>query len=459
MITLYPYQQKLVDQARASMLSGKRAPLLVSPVGSGKTVIFSYLAARVASKGKRVLILAHRDELLDQISETLSAFQVQHSFIAAGRSYDADLPVHVCSVLTAARRLSKIPAPSLIISDEAHHCISTSTWGRVIAHFPASYKMGVTATPRRLSGEPLDLFDDLILGPSVSELIKEGRLSDYKIYAPSTIDTTGIKTTAGDYAKKALESAADKPSITGSAVHEYARRAMGKRAIAYCVSVEHARHVCQEFRNIGIASESIDGTMVADSRRQIVRSFREGKTQVLTSVDIVSEGFNLKELEVAISLRPTQSLGLWIQQTGRALRAFPGKSHAIILDHAGNTLRHGFPDDDREWSLLGHKKTRGETETPPAVKICPKCFAAVRAGPLACPYCGFTYLIQPREIEEIDGELEELTRESVQREKRREQGSAQTLEDLVQLGRSRGYKNPYGWASHLIKARQKSSHK
>ena len=240
MFTLRPYQQDLIDRTRQAMQTGSHAPLLVSPCGSGKTVMFSYFAREVASRYKRCYILAHRDELIDQIGETLREFEVQHSFIAAGRLYDQRKLVQVASVFTLAHRLTRIPLPDFLILDEAHHAAAGSTWHRIIKAYEAALRVGVTATPERLSGEPLrEAFDSLILGPDVRTLIDQGALCDFRLYVPSTIDTSNLHMRAGDYMTKELAAAADKPTITGDAIREYKRLADGKRAIVFCVSIEH----------------------------------------------------------------------------------------------------------------------------------------------------------------------------------------------------------------------------
>lgn len=450
---LRPYQTNIIERTRGALRLGKKAPLIVSPCGSGKTVMFSYFASRVVSKGKRPLILAHREELLEQISGTLSEFNVHHQFIAAGRPFIPSDAVQVASVFSAVRRLDRMYPPDIIIIDEAHHSIKGSTWGRIIDKFPKAIRIGVTATPERLSGEALkDMFDEIIIGPSVSELIDSGDLSPYKLYAPSTIDTSSLHTRAGDFAKNELVMAADKPSVTGDAIKEYRKFAENKRAIVFCVSIDHAKHVSEQFMQAGYAAGNIDGKMSSSERKYVVNSFRNGDLKILTSCDIISEGFDLPAIECAIMLRPTKSLALWIQQSGRALRPYPGKERAIILDHAGNCMRHGLPDEDREWSLNGREKTKGERKA--SVRICPSCFAAQPTFRTSCLYCKFEFPVTPRAIDHVEGELVEAKPDLVRRARKREQAAARTFDDLVALGKSRNYKNPYAWAKFVFNARQ-----
>ena len=476
MITLRPYQQTLFDGVQAAMRSGVRSVLAVSPCGSGKTVIFSYMASVVSGKGMRNYIVAHRDELLDQISGTLGDFGVAHSFIAAGRPYDKRLPVQVCSVMTLAGRLAKQAAkryhpgssdyiyqPNLFTLDEAHHAVAGS-WGKVFDLCPEAFKAGFTATPERLDGKGLgDRFQHMVRGPGVRELIDMGALSDYRLFAPGGIDVRAVHSLAGDFNKGELAKAADRPSITGDAVAHYRRLAAGKRAIVYCVSVVHSEHVAEQFRAAGFAFYSIDGTMAPDVRKDLVRKFRAGIIQGLTSVDLVSEGFDLPAIEVAIMLRPTQSLGLWIQQSSRALRPFEGKAKALILDHAGNCERLGMPDDERKWTLEGRRGKGREGDGPVAqpTRTCPKCFAVYPIYVQACSYvhadgtaCGHKFEAQAREIEHKDGELVEVDTAAVRAQRKDEERACKTEQELYELGVRRKYKFPRAWAHHTMQRRQ-----
>ena len=452
-ITLRSYQVALVERTRANFIVGRKRQLLVLPTGGGKTVCFSYMAGAAKGKNLTVWILAHRVELLEQISRTLSDFGIKHGMIAPGFLGDRRQQVQVASVFTLARRLDRYAPPDLIIVDEAHHAISKSTWGTVINTFPNAKLLGVTATPIRLSGEGLgDLFEVMVQGPTVADLIAQGALSPYRLFAPAGVDLTGVHSKMGDFVRGELADAMNKRSITGDAVAHYRKLADGKRAIAFCVSVEHAEHVAAQFREAGIPAASIDGGMDKALRKAVLASFTAGDLRVLTSCDLVSEGFDVPAIEVAILLRPTQSLGLYLQQVGRALRLFPGKTEAIILDHAGNVKMHGLPDEDRIWSLDGKAKKRASKPSEVPIKTCPKCFATVTAAATHC-LCGHEFVAVARVVEQVEGNLEEVNVEQARREARAMQGRAQSEQDLVALGRSRGMKRPELWARHVIRAR------
>jgi superfamily II DNA or RNA helicase len=258
----------------------------------------------------------------------------------------------------------------------------------------------------------------------------------------------------GDYKKDELSRAVDKPTITGNAVKHYLKLCNGARAVVFCVSIEHSKHVVDEFGKYGIPAAHVDGETPTEERDEAVKNFASGKIKVLSNVELFGEGFDLPALEVAILLRPTASIGLFIQQTGRALRTCPGKEAALILDHAGNVSRHGLPDEERDWSLEGHQcKTKNEKSL--SVRICPSCFGAQKSGSPVCRFCGFVFQIKQREVAHVDGDLKEIDLDQLRKIKRSEQGRCQTLEELTELGKKRGYKFPYRWAKFLFQARQK----
>jgi superfamily II DNA or RNA helicase len=451
---LRPYQNQLANDIRAAFGSGANRPLAVSPTGSGKTVLFSYITSQVLKRGSRVIIIAHRREILDQISATLKCVGVPHGFIQAGKSASIQ-PAMVASIQTLARRLDTIPAPDLVIIDEAHHSVSKS-YVQMFAAWPNAKFIGVTATPERLDGKGLGaMFDRMVMGPSVQWLIDNGFLAQPVYYAPrEVVDLSQVHTVAGDFDRSEAEEIVDTPRITGDAVTHYVRFCNRQRAVAFCISVAHAQHVADTFNSCGIPSASIDGTLDPEVRKQRVEDLTAGKILVLTSCELISEGFDLPAVNAAILLRPTQSLSMHLQQVGRALRPYPGKTNAIILDHVGNCLRHGLAEQERDWDLSGREK-RLKKSSLVETKQCSKCFA-IFAGTV-CPQCGSQREIAVREIEEVDGELQRLSIEDIskKREERREEAKCKTLEDFRALAKLRGYK--LGWAFFRWQARQRKS--
>jgi len=453
---LRPYQQAAVDGVRDSFRAGRRRPLLVAPTGSGKTVMFSYVTASAAAKGNRTLILVHRAELLEQCHRSLDSMQVPHGLIAAGLTPDRSQLTQVASVQTLVRRFDRVIPPDLIVIDEAHHA-TAGAWASVLQQYPQARVLGVTATPARLDGKGLgQVFDDLIRGPEVSDLIDKGFLARPVYYAPKTVSMDGVHKTAGDFNRAEVAERMDKPTITGDAVTHYRKYCDGQPCVVFCTGIKHAEHVAQAFNAAGYRFKVIDGTLSKEERAKRVLDLSSGNLNGLVSVDIVSEGFDLPCVSAAILLRPTASLSLHLQQIGRVLRPAANKPRAVILDHVGNCRRHGLAEEVRDWSLDGIKRRakRGPQDDVADTRQCPECFAVHTPSP-TCPQCLHVYEIKDRIPDVVDGELEELKAREAVKQRKREQGTAQTLEDLIKVGKARGMKNPYGWAHNVFKARQK----
>jgi len=454
--SLRPYQSQAVDQVREAFRAGRRRPLLVAPTGSGKTVIFSYVTANAAAKGNRTLVLVHRAELLNQTHAALSQLEVPHGLIAAGKTADHSHLTQVASVQTLIRRLDQVRPPDLIVIDEAHHA-TAGAWATVLARWPNARVLGVTATPQRLDGKGLgEVFDDLIRGPEVTKLIEGGYLCKPVYYAPKTVSMDGVHKVAGDFNRAEMAERMDKPTITGDAVTHYRKYAEGQPCIVFCTGIKHAEHVAQAFNAAGYRFAVLDGTLSPEERAARVASLGSGRLHGLVTVDIVSEGFNLPIVACAILLRPTASLSLHLQQIGRVLRPAANKPRAVILDHVGNCRRHGLAEEVRDWSLDGIKRRgkRGPQDDVADTRQCPECFAVHTPSP-TCPQCLHVYEIKDRIPDVVDGELEELKAREAVKQRKREQGTAQSLEDLIKVGKARGMKNPYGWAHNVFKARQK----
>ena len=473
-----PYQSRVIQEAREKLRDIRkrvtdRGPRLMIQLstGGGKTAIAGFIAQGhlKSHPAPRVAFLCHRDFLVAQTSGTFAAMGIDHSFVAQGRWLNKFSNVHICMVQTLRARMAKIYEPTLVIWDESHH-IGAKTWEAIMHAWPNAMHIGLSATPVRLDGKGLDAhFDDMVIGPSTAELIELGALSDYVYYTPSAPDLTGVKTRAGDFANNQLEAVMDRAVIVGDMVRHYQRLARGKRAIYYCTSIKHSEHTAEAFKAAGIMAVHLDGKASTWERQQAAKAFAMGDIQVLTNVDLFSEGYDLAAqagMDVTIDAvglaRPTQSLGLYLQQVGRALRPAPGKK-AIFLDHAGNCERgHGLPDDDREWSLEGVGKSKAGTGS--ATRECEQCFARVPISAKSCRYCGHVMGSSSsgagvREIEQVDGELEEIDKDAIRKQRKKEEWSARTLGDLIEVGRRRGYKFPEGWAAKIWTLRERGRRK
>lgn len=455
MIALRPYQTQALDGCRAAYAAGHRGVLLQMPTGAGKTMTASTVVHGAAAKRNPVWWLCHRRELVEQASQTFHQLGIPHGTVQAGYVSDPHALVQVGSIQTVAKRADQIPEPALIVFDESHH-IGAKSWDELFHRFPRAKVLGLTATPWRLDGQGLGTwFGAMVEGPTTAELIAEGSLSPYRLFAPAIPDLSDVGTTAGDYQRGALAKAMDKPQIVGDAIGHYTKLCPGKRAVAFAAGVENSKHIVAQFLAAGISAEHVDGSMSTEERDAKVDRFRRGETLILSNSDLFGEGFDVPAIEAAILLRPTKSLSLYLQQVGRALRPFPGKAEAIILDHAGNSLSHGLPDDAREWTLADRERRKRAAPTEVPVRQCSECFFVYRPAP-KCPQCGHAPVVQARELEVVEGSLEEVSREKQRLafERKREQAQCRTLEDLIELGTRRGYKNPSYWARNIWQARQ-----
>jgi superfamily II DNA or RNA helicase len=456
------YQEQNREQIRESYRSGNKSVLYVLPTGGGKSHVFCDIAQRTAARGNPVVILVHRKNLLDQASRKLDDIGVPHGLIAPGHSMTGD-PVQVASIQTFAKRLDYIKKPQLVIIDEAHHCIAGS-YRKVLDYFPSAFLLGVTATPCRLDGSGLGrqangYFDCMVEGPSIRELIDAGFLSQPIVYAPPTDFTTeGLHIQAGDYIKSEVGARIDKPKITGSAIDHYLRLCNGSPAITFCASVQHAEHVAEDFNGHGIRSVCLHGEMPARLQENCIRGLGDGTYQVLTSCDLISEGTDIPICGAGILLRPTASLGLAMQQMRRTLRIYPGKQHSIILDHVGNCLRHGLPDEVRSWSLDGIKRRkRGATDASARLRQCAQCYAVFSVCLVNCPQCGFAAAGgSPREIKQVDGELVKIEKQAQIKARRVEEWQADSLEDFVRIGKERGYAPGWAYIKYNLRKNKKN---
>jgi len=451
---LRDYQADGIEAIRAAYKRTQRRVLYVLPTGGGKTLMFCWVAHSATERGRVTLILVHRRELIAQTEAALrSVGETRYGVIAAGRKH-TPAQIQIASKDTLVARLPKykdwLATVDAIIVDEAHHA-TAGTWQGILDAAPGAYVLGVTATPCRKSGAGLGTyFDTLIEGPAYSKLQAAGYLVPARVFAPSTVTVKGRKR-GGDYVTKDVEEALQRSTIVGDAIESYQRWGDNLPAIAFCYSRKAVDRTAAAFRDAGYAAYGVDGTTPLEHRDTVCRGLATGDTQVLVSCDLISEGFDVPVASVGIMLRPTASLGLWIQQAGRMLRPAEGKRDARILDHVGNTLTHGFPDDDRDWDLKdGAPPSPGEAAI--AVVTCQTCFRAIR--PVAvCPHCGAERQPTEREIQQREGELAELERERMQRDRRREEAQADSYEDLLAIEQARGYKP--GWAHHRWRARQR----
>ncbi len=463
LVQLRPYQEDAIDRTRAA-LGRVRSALLQAPTGAGKTAMAAAMSGTASNRSKRIYFVCHRAELVLQTSHAFTNEGIPHGFIARGWPKRPKLGVQICSIQTLGRRLARLPAPDLVILDECHHA-AARTWSQVLEAWPNAYIVGLSATPERLDGKGLgDHFQELVLGPSVAWLMEHGYLSRYRLFAPPTaLDLKGVRRRGGDFHKGDLDVAVNRRELVGDIVEHWKRHANGMRTLARGVSREHSEKIVAAFLSAGIPAAHIDGTTPSAERAAKLRALAVGGLQVVSNVELLGEGFDLSAnagvdctVECVIEARPTDSLSMWLQWVGRALR--PKPEPAIILDHVGNAMRHGLPDDEREWKLTAGRRSKKSEKSAP-VRQCPKCYAVHGIVAPACTVCGHVYPIQAREVKEVEGTLEEVDKAAFREEQAKkakqkaETRGAKTRDELIALGKRRDYDHPEAWADHILRER------
>lgn len=353
---LRPYQITGIKNIFNKWREGKRSILFQMPTGTGKTVLFNEIVKAGFEKKRKVLIVVHRIELVEQITNKLITKGINVGQIIAGIPLDYSKIVQVASIQTLSRR--EYPEANLIIIDECHHA-KASSYKLLWDIYPDAKFLGVTATPCRLSGEGFDdLFDELIVSMSVSEFINNGFLAPVTHFACSTPDLSQVKTSKGEYSNEMLSNVMSDNSIMKDVVESYKEKCFGKSAIVFAVNIEHSKEIIQKFKSEKISAEHIDAKTPKEERERILRNFKNKIIQVVSNVEIITEGFDFPECEAVILARPTKSLSLYLQMVGRVMRPAPGKAEGLILDNAGLWKEHGLSIIDREWSLEGIKKKK-----------------------------------------------------------------------------------------------------
>jgi superfamily II DNA or RNA helicase len=429
---LRPYQTEVIQQIYTAWHSGARNVIVQLATGAGKTVIFSKI---IADNPGASIAIAHRVELVSQISLTLARNGVRHNIVAQKQSirdivslqmselrrsyYDPHAHVIVAGIDT----LIRLPVTTawfqritLVVQDEGHHPLLKNKWGAAAALFPNARGLYPTATPVRADGKGLGrhadgIADALVIGMSMRDLINLGYLCDYRIFAPpSDVDLSQVPISAsGDFSPPKLRAATHRSHIVGDVVQHYLKIAPGKLGVTFAVDIEAATEIAAAFRSAGVSAEVVSSKTPDLLRANIMQRFKNREILQLVNVDLLGEGVDVPALEVVSFCRATASFGLFSQQFGRALRPMPGKSHAIIIDHVSNVARHGLPDAPRTWSLDRRDKRRSARPDSIPLKTCIACFGVYARVKRNCPYCGFYTEPTSRSAPEfVDGDLFEL---------------------------------------------------
>lgn len=364
-----PYQERCIEDLRAAIRSGQRRILLVLPTGAGKGWIAGRMIEGATEKGKGIGVLVNRRTLVADLSRRLDRMRIDHGIIMGAHPRRKQwLRTHIASIDTLHRR-EALPRWDLLFLDEAHFSISP-IWNKVVDRYAGIPLIGMTATPVRADGRGLGcLYETIVQGPTVAELIAQGYLVPTRVFAPPPPDLSGVRIQAGDYNQKQLAAICDRRPLIGDIVEHWRRHGENRPTVVFACNIEHSKHIVEQFRAAGIEAAHVDAGTPDAERERTWASLAEGA-----------------------GLLP--------------------KDDAIVLDHAGNTFLHGFADEPREWTLEDSGPLAGENQgRPRTVRTCPTCRRLFPPGRSACPSCGTVCPRQESLPRQEVGELTELSRE------------------------------------------------
>ena len=438
-MSLRPRQIKAIEDIVTAYRRGFKAPILRAPTGFGKTHTAATIIRQSLAKGNRVWFLAHLDSILNATARKLDADGIPYGWIASG------LPVQICSILTLVRRLDQHEPPGLILVDESHLAVADSyqeifKWTKAGPKYwqkGGAYLLHLTGTPQRLDGRGMgEVADTIIETCSTQELIDEKLLVPVRYFEPIAMGDDG------------------KPALVGDPLSHYMKHAHGRPGVGFCVSNIEAEKNAQIFKEAGYKTLAINGDSDPVMRDFAERGLQSGKLDIVFNCKLWVAGVDVPAISCIIDMRPTESLVTYLQGLGRGLRTDDGKEDLVYLDCVGNKERHGNPTAERVWTLQSAAQGSGKLKSEVPVKSCPTCFATVASIASTCA-CGHVFEVKPRNIQKIDGELVESVAEAIKAKKieRQKQGRAQTLEDLIRIGRARGMKRPELWGKYVLRAR------
>ncbi len=383
---------RAIDHLNGAISQGIRKPLIHAPTGAGKTIISCKgIVEPYADRGSTVWFVAPRKQLITQTSSKLDDIGIREHGILQGNHwrFRRFAKVQVASIQTLSNRHRMLKhSPDVIIVDECHHVTAENQLGKIIAAYPHTIVVGLTATPCRMDGHGLgNVFEHMITVASIRELIDQGYLVLPRLFVGRPLDLSAVShdRRRGDYNQKQLGNAVDKKPLIGNIVQQYIKSGEGQPAVVFAVNVAHSHHIVEEFSKAETPAAHIDGKTPDAERQSILNDLEHGRLKVCSSCQVFTEGFDMPAVGCVIFARPTESLSLYIQMAGRGLRpkkgiAEPGE-YCIFLDHAGLTHQHGLVTQDREWKLetgLGDVKA-------PSTGICPSCQVSYVGKPMVCP--------------------------------------------------------------------------
>lgn len=432
---LRDYQLAGVSALRDHTVAGRQRLVYACPTGGGKTVVAASIVA--SSRPHPVLFVAHRIELIDQAVRQIQAAGVERVGVIRADDHRTDpgAAVQVASKDTLVRR--RLPEARIVIIDECHRAMGAG-YQRIIAGYPDDIIIGLSATPWRLDGRALgDTFEALVQTVQYSDLIASGAIVAPVVYSTKVDpDLKTVHTRQGDYALDELETAMTDVKVLGSVLEEWRAHSEGRRSVIFACTIAHSQAIIAQFQGAGVRAAHLDGETPLDERRRILAALETGDLEVVSNVGVLCEGWDQPSVKCISVARPTQSLSLWMQMSGRSLRPW-GDLKPVIIDHGRNVDRHGLPHEDREWDLLTGVKPKAERIK---IRTCPACFAVVQKNP--CEVCGHQTPVVVREVK---------TDETQKLEQRGQDPRVLYFERMVEQARSRGFKPGYASAKYKEK--------
>lgn len=432
-----PYQIEGKKEIAAHFNAGRKKVLFVLPTGGGKTKVFCDVLKAMNDRGDKAIMVVRGKDLVEQASQRLFRENVEHGVRQANhwnKRYGAN--IQICSIDTLIAR-KEYPPARVVVIDECH-LFTSAKCVEFLSHYSDSYILAVTATP--YTRESLRHLAEVVVKPtSMKSLIEDGHLVPARVYAPSTPDLTGVRSSLGDYVSSELEKRMN--TLTGDIVSHWRSLGQNRATINFAVNIHHSKSIVEQFVREGIPAVHIEGDTPAAERKRVLESLERGELKVVSNVGVLCTGVDLPFVSCLIMARPTKSYNLYIQQAGRGTRPAPGKSDFILLDHAGNTLRHRFITEERKITLDGKPKV--EMNLGPEPRTCLGCYAIVKIFP--CEQCQWSppEIVRSAEIEVVGGVLEEIKEIPEAFE------ISQFVVEMKQIARDRGYKR--GWVYYQVK--------
>lgn len=453
MIKLRPYQEKAIHETRRMILAGKKKFVFCSPTGSGKTYTFSFIVKSAIDKGKRVLILTHRIELLTQAGGSLANLGLNPVKIEAGKKIGYfSKNLYTAMIETINRRMNKleyinfVQSLDLIIIDECHFGNFDKFFAQIS---PNTVVIGFTATPHREKNQiALDKFyEGLVEVISIPELIEQGYLSTPKHYGVK-LDLSSVAKRGNDYDSESLGNFMNETKVYEGVIQNYKTICPDTKSIAFCPNVKSSEKLRDELIEADLNARHLDATMSKKDRVKILEWFKNTSDAILCNVGILTTGFDEPTIETVILYSATKSLPLYLQMVGRGSRVIPNvKGSFNILDFGNNYIEHDFWDAEREWSL---KKKKKKKEGAPPMKECKECGALLYASVMQCPHCDYIFP-KPERTEE---EREVAYLQLLTKRQRMEKAEKASLEEKARMAKAKLI-SPY-WVLHKLNSREEA---